>query len=199
MCERGLARSMASDCRVTTPFTDMLAEYRACPRGLVAGEAYGASLLEDPGRLASLFLLSVAQFSRYSNVDEPFHEGPFAPQFTPEHCTEPIRRTVHVACRLAGADRRTIECAEGASLEVLYVDRELDVMRTSKTQMLDDGTPSKRALVLDLLLARPDGTPVLTELKIKKDTHPVCALLQVLAAAAHLVTPAQRKRLETCY
>jgi hypothetical protein len=198
MCERGLARSMASDSRVTTPFTEMLAEYRACPRGLVAGEAYGASLLEDP-RLASLFLLSVAQFSRYSNVDEPFHEGPLAPPFTPEHCTEPIRRTVHVACRLAGADRRTIECVGGESLELLYVDRELDVMRTSTTQLLDDRSQSKRALVLDLLLARSDGTPLLTELKIKKDTHPVCALLQVLAAAAHLVTPAQRKRLETCY
>ncbi len=72
-------------------------------------------------------------------------------------------------------------------------------MRTSTTQLLDDGMPSKRALVLDLLLAQSDGTPLLTELKIKKDTHPVCALVQALAAAAHPVTPAQRNRLENCY
>src|SRR3954471_7549414 len=69
----------------------------------------------------------------------------------------------------------------------------------STTQVLDDGTSSKRALVLDLLLARADGTPILTEVKIAKDTHPHYALIQLLAAAAHLVTPAQRFRLSRCY
>jgi hypothetical protein len=53
--------------------------------------------------------------------------------------------------------------------------------------------------VLDLLLARSDGTPILTEVKIERDTHPHYAFIQVLAAAAHLVTPAQRFRLGRCY
>jgi hypothetical protein len=181
---------------VTTPYTEMLAVFRACPRGLTEGEAYGETLLAAPERLASLFFLSVAQFSRYSNIDEPFHEGNVAPPFTPDHGVT-ITRTVDVAKRLADGGGCVVE-GEGG-FEFVYVDRELDVMRTSTTQLLDDGTSSKRALVLDLLLARSDGTPILTELKIAKDAHPHYALVQVLAAAAHLVTPAQRARLEKTY
>jgi hypothetical protein len=179
---------------VATPFTEMLAVYRACPRGLTEGEAYGKSLLAAPEHLASLFSLSVAQFSRYSNIDEPFHEGTVAPPFAPGHGVT-VTHIVDVAKRLADADHCVVE----GDFDFAYVDRELDVMRTSTTQVLDDGTSSKRALVLDLLLARSDGTPILTEVKIAEDTHPIYALVQVLAAAAHLVTPAQRVRLARTY
>jgi hypothetical protein len=181
---------------MTTPYTEMLALYRACPRGLTEGEAYGRELLRAPDRVAALFGLSVAQFSRYSNIDESFHDGSGAPGFSGSH-GKAITRTVDVAKRLADAERCSVEGGEDFGFR--YVDRELDVMRTSTTQLLDDGTNSKRALVLDLLLARTDGTPILTEVKIGKDTHPHYALIQVLAAAAHLVTPAQRARLARCY
>lgn len=181
---------------MTTPYTEMLALYRACPRGLTEGEAYGRELLRAPERVATLFGLSVAQFSRYSNIEESFHDGTAAPRFTGNH-GKTITRTVDVAKRLADAERCSVEDDE--DFELRYVDRELDVMRTSTTQLLDDGTNSKRALVLDILLARTDGTPILTEVKIRKDTHPHYALIQVLAAAAHLVTPAQRVRLARCY
>lgn len=174
----------------------MLAVYRACPRGLTEGEAYGKSLLAAPAHLASLFSLSAAQFSRYSNIDESFHDGTVAPPFGPDHGLA-VTHTIDVAKRVADADHCVVEGDGG--FEFAYVDRELDVMRTSTTQLLDDGTSSKRALVLDLLLARSDGTPILTEVKIAKDTHPHYALVQVLAAAAHLVTPAQRVRLERIY
>ena len=181
---------------MTTPYTEMLALYRACPRGLTKGEAFGRELLAAPERVASLFALSVAQFSRYSNIGESFHEDAVAPPFSSGH-GEKTTRTVDVAKRLADADRCSV--AGDDAFEFRYVDRELDVMRTSTTQLLDDGTNSKRALVLDLLLAQADGTPILTELKIAKDAHPNYALIQVLAAAAHLVTPAQRFRLMRCY
>ena len=180
----------------TTPYTEMLAIYRACPRGLTAGEKYGKRLLAAPEELASVFLLSVAQFSRYSNISEAFHDGPVAPAFDAQHGRE-IKYTVDVAKRLADASSRTVSGPDGFEFE--YIDRELDVMRTSSSQPLDDGSPSKRALLLDLLLRRADGTPILAELKIGKDTHPVYALVQVLAAAAHLVTPMQRIRLAKCY
>jgi hypothetical protein len=181
---------------VTTPYTEILAAYKACPRGLTEGEAYGKRLLEAPEQLATRFSLSVAQFSRYSNIDESFHEGPGAPSFTTQH-GQTVTHTVDVAKRLAGADRRTL--AGDGGFDFAYVDRELDVMRTSSTQFFEDGTSSKRALVLDLLLADKERVPILTEVKIGKDTHPIYALVQVLAAAAHLVTPAQRFRLERCY
>jgi hypothetical protein len=180
----------------TTPYTEMLAIYRACPRGLREGEKYGKHLLAAPEAVASLFVLSVAQFSGYSNIDEAFHYGSAAPPFGMQHGQE-IKYTVDVAKRLADASSRTVSGPAG--FEFHYVDRELDVMRTSASQPLDDGSPSKRALVLDLLLCRENGTPILAELKIGKDTHPVYALVQVLAAAAHLVTPMQRVRLAKCY
>lgn len=180
----------------TTPFTELLAVYRACPRGLTEGAKYGKRLLAAPEELASLFSLSVAQFSRYANIDETFHDGPLAPAFGPKH-GQAVTHTVDVAKRLADAAGRTVEGAGG--FDFAYVDRELDVMRTDTTQLLDDGSISKRALVLDLLLSHEDGTPILTEVKIGQDTHPIYALVQVLAAAAHLVTPAQRTRLAKCY
>jgi hypothetical protein len=191
---------MGYDCRKTTPFTEMLAECRACPRGLTAGEAYGERLLENPARLATLFLLSVAQFSSYSNVGESFHEASFAPHFNVDH-GKSIRAAVDLAARCAYADRVTVMCGEtGETFDLSYVDRELDVMRTSKTQLFDVGGQSKKALMLDLLFARTNETgAMLVEGKIRRDTHPVLALVQVLAAAAHLVTPAQRRRLENVY
>jgi hypothetical protein len=81
-----------------------------------------------------------------------------------------------------------------------YVDRELDCMRTAPGRPLEDGTDSKRAIVLDLLLEDvTDGTPILAELKIRKDKDALYGLIQVLAAAAHLVTAAQRTRLRNVY
>lgn len=180
----------------TTPYTEMLAVYKACPRGLTAAEPYVERFLASPDELASLFALSVAQFSRYSNIDEPFHEAPLAPKFGDAHGVT-VERTVDIAKRLADAGVCVVNDPGG--FEFTYVDRELDVMRTSTMQLLDNGAESKRALLLDLLLRRADGTPVLTELKIERDTHAVYALVQVLAAAAHLVTPAQRTRLAKIY
>jgi hypothetical protein len=57
---------------------------------------------------------------------------------------------------------------------------------------LEDGTPSKRAIVLDLLLEnRMDSTPIVAELKIRKDEDALYGLIQCLCAATHLVTVSQ--------
>jgi hypothetical protein len=65
---------------------------------------------------------------------------------------------------------------------------------------LEDGTQSKRALVLDLLLENKiDAIPILAELKIRKDEDALYGLIQGLSAAAHLVTASQRTRLRNVY
>jgi nucleotide-binding universal stress UspA family protein len=109
-----------------------------------------------------------------------------APPFASHH-GETLERTVDVARRLSDGRFRS---APGFNVPGFrYIDRELDVMRTSAGQMLDDGSPAKRALVLDLLLASADdGRPIVTEVKIRTDGHAISALIQALAAAAHLVT-----------
>jgi hypothetical protein len=106
----------------------MLALYRACPIGLIEGEAYGTELLAAPERLASLFMLSVAQFSRYVNVAEEFHEGLKAPAFELHHGVT-LERGVDVAKRLSDG---CFESAHGADVPGFrYLDRELDVSRPS--------------------------------------------------------------------
>jgi len=109
-----------------------------------------------------------------------------------------VEYTVNFASWLS--TRQTWQVAEGDGLTFRYVDRELDCMRTSPGVPLEDGTKSKKALVLDLLLADAhDGTPIAAELKIRDDEDPFYGLVQALAAAAHLVTAAQRTRLRNVY
>lgn len=181
-----------------TPLTEMLGLYRGLAArgqsGLTAHLALAEDWCENPRKLSVPFLLSVAQFSRYSNERQPFHEGPLAPE-RPE--TDAIR-TADFADWLKKSE--TWPVAEAPELAFRYVDRELDCMRTSPGVDLEDGTPSKMALKLDLLLANAgDHTPIVAELKIHDDQDPLYGLVQALAATAVLVTAAQRTRLRNVY
>lgn len=180
--------------------------------GLTAHLALAEDWCENPRKLAEPFLLSVAQFSRYSNDREFFHEGGLAPGApwaepgipAPGACAPVsprsllIERTVHFASWLNTAETWAIDGAPDLSFR--YVDRELDCMRTGHSVDLEDGTPSKKALLVDLLLANAvDGTPIIGELKIRADQNPLYGLVQALAATAVLATPAQRTRLRNVY
>ena len=199
-----------------TPLTEMLALYRGLHEtgkaGLQARGRLGEQLRARPDDLAARFALSVAQFSRYYNPRQFFHagelaDGEFAREGVPlPHACAPVaqppprdvQRTVHFAQWAKAAGVAAV--ASDPPLEFRYVDRELDCMRSAPGQPLEDGTPSKEALRLDLLLedAR-DGTPILAELKIRRDEDALYGLIQVLAAGAHLVTAAQRVRLRNVY
>ena len=154
-----------------TPLTEMLGLYRGLAvrgqSGLTAHEALAKDWCENPRKLAVPFLLSVAQFSRYSNDQQSFHEGPLAP----DHPETDSTRTADFAGWLKTSETWPVD--EAPELAFRYLDRELDCMRTSPGVNLEDGTPSKMALKLDLLLANAgDGTPIVAELKLRKDEDP---------------------------
>ena len=111
---------------------------------------------------------------------------------------ERILRTIDFAewiCNLGAC-----QVNDRPDLNFNYIDREIDCLRTSPGQLLENGTWSKRAVVLDLLLKNnADGTPILAELKIRDDEDAFYGLIQCLCAAAHLVTASQRKRLRNVY
>lgn len=181
-----------------TPLTEMLGLYRGLAArgesGLTAHLALAKDWCENPRKLAVPFLLSVAQFSRYSNDQQSFHDGPLAP----DHPETDATRTADFADWLRKSETWPVDKAP--ELAFRYVDRELDCMRTSPGVSLEDGTSSKMALKLDLLLANADdGTPIVAELKIRKDKNPFYGLVQALAATAVLVTAAQRTRLRNIY
>lgn len=142
--------------------------------------AYAEEQLEKPERLARLFLESVRQFEEYENEAQAFNATP------PPVNAELRKATAVFAWELSRSRARALR----------YVSRELDCLRRSPGVPLSDGTPSKRAVVLDLLLVDPpDPTPILAEVKLRTDTNPLYGLVQVWTAAAHLSTPSQRRRI----
>jgi hypothetical protein len=201
----------------TTPLTELLGYYRWLNErgngGLRAHLTLAQQLARDPANLAEKFTRSLAQFERYSNPTQFFHEGelfpgeiaaagkpiaracalvPPAPPPARISHTVDFARWVHATgtCGVAGVPELTFG----------YIDRELDCLRTSPGQSLEDGKPSKRAIVLDLLLEnRMDSTPIVAELKIRNDQDALYGFIQCLCAAAHLVTPSQRERLRNVY
>ena len=202
-----------------TPLTEMLGVYRRLKEpgdsGKVAAVNFAKQLITSPDDLVAPFTRSVAQFSRYHNPRQFFHKGELtadepvaapgspiaracAPVDPPPPLPPKIRRTPDFARWAKASGNATV--SGDPQLSFRYLDRELDCMRTEPGQPLEDGTPSKKALLLDLLYEDlDDGTPILAELKIRKDENPLYGLIQVLAAAAHLVTAAQRARLRNVY
>jgi hypothetical protein len=181
-------------------------------RGLVAHLSLAQRLAREPAELVAMFTRSLAQFARYSNPTQFFHEGELfgeliaaagepiagACALVPSPPPARISHTVHFAQWL----RATGDCRVAGMPELAfgYIDRELDCLRTRPGQPLEDGTPSKRAIVLDLLLEnRMDSTPIVAELKIRKDEDALYGLIQCLCAATHLVTVSQLARLRNVY
>jgi hypothetical protein len=198
-----------------TPRTEMLGLYRSLHepqcRGLQAHLALAQHFRARPDELAARFAVSVGQFSRYSNPRQFFHRGALSPKQEPTAPRTPAPGACAPLPARAHAIERTVQFAACASRagelrlgdtgpQLRYVDRELDCLRTEPGVRLDDGSLSKRAIVLDLLLEDLEtATPVFAELKIGGDEDAFYGLIQALAAAVHLVTPAQRLRLRNVY
>ena len=146
-----------------------------------------------------MFTRSLAQFARYSNPTQFFHEGElFAGEIA--DAGKPIARacasvpyppparishTVHFAQWVV--ETRDCSVAGVPELAFGYIDRELDCLRTKlQDSHWKMGRPSKRAIVLDLLLENStDSTPIMAELKIRNDEDALYGLIQCLSFLPH--------------
>lgn len=180
------------------PMTPLLEYFRSTfptPRG----KNWGADRLRaakaaiaEPARLAQLFDESVKKVEREYLNYQPFY--PCSHTFGLRGKTEiahgdELRFTVDVAARLS---RRKISKVKGDSqLDFRYLDREIPLARARPKPKQDPGS----LLKVDLFLAAVDRTPILGEIKIKKDECAFYALIQLLTQAAYAVAPSQRERL----
>ena len=163
---------MSSACN-TTPLTEMLGLYRRLSaigsRNLTAHLRLANTFARRPDEISSRFALSVAQFARYRNVDQDFHHGGRHAAVPPPPTS--IRRTVDFAAHLAAAGCCAV--TQKPELAFSYVDREPDCMRTKPGQLLEDGMPSKKAIVADLFLRNcEDARPIVAELKSSRTRTP---------------------------
>jgi hypothetical protein len=148
--------------------------------------------------VARAFATSIEQMASYDNRDEAFRDPNSTARTEAE--TDDARNTISVALRLKTQKRLKPSTGDGPTY--CYAEREIVVQRTTgrarfndPRQELADG-PANSAMKVDLLLEADDGAPTVGEIKIRTDKDPICALIQVLAAAALLSTEAQRERLE---
>jgi len=183
----------------TVPLTPMLQLYRefVAHPGLRWAEQWLLTPEADPAALAHTFERSLRELAGYENECQAFHDHAPAAGFSPPlpgYPAGPFARGARFAAALIAGT-----AIDGLPTSAAYVDRELDCLRTNPGSTFPDGSSTKRALIPDLLLRHPDGFPILAELKIKNDKNPTYAFVQVVAAAAHLVTRSQRKRLARVY
>lgn len=185
------------------PRTDIELLYRdVCKRP--GGPQARLNWAAQPGveeMIASAFGTSVEQLEHYDNRDEPFRDPETKARTEGEQ--DDARSTISVALRLKAQGR--LEATGGepeAGPTYRYVEREIVAQRTTggvrfndPLQELADGGPASSAMKVDLLLEADDGAPAVGEIKIRNDKDPICALVQVLAAAALLSPEAQRERL----
>lgn len=161
--------------------------------------------------IASAFQTSIEQLEPYDNRDEPFRDPQTKARTEAENDDAPS--TISVALRLKAQGRLEPSGGDGGAGDgqghgggdgptFRYVEREIVAQRTTggvrfndPLQELADGGPASSAMKVDLLLEADDGAPAVGEIKIRADKDPICALVQVLAAAALLSPEAQRERL----
>lgn len=192
--------------RPVVPYTPILAlhhDVRGWSRARRLAKA--KEWADDPRGLIDCYVRSVEEFSAYDNRAEHFlsltRGGESRRVPLPEPPPQVIRTTddlVSWIAREGGFDL-------GDHLAVDYVEREVSVIRTTNRARWDDPAAhgsAGRALLPDLLLAtRPDRAPAIGEIKITKagtsqtDKDPFAAVVQALAAVAHLATEAQYDRL----
>lgn len=205
------------------PKTPIMLRYRALRKMSQAERlAEAKRLVAQPEDLAAEFAASVAHFTSYSNLTDPFYpdpfyQNPFYPdpfypeRRTPEYAAE-VKSTNDVVLPLEAQKRlvpidaptrllahdagTTVAAVPASSLAADYVDRELLVHRTTSPAEWEDGTRNVGGLRLDVLLAdAADRTPIVAELKLPGDMDPFFALIQALACAAHLATTNQYERM----
>lgn len=165
-------------------------------------------LISRPEELADEFAASVSHFSSYANVEDHF----YPPTRRQYECSGEFKRTNDVVRLLddqnqlkpSDAPDRLMDHDAGTNISAVptcqlgfdYVDRELLPQRTTSPAQWEDGSRNVGGVRLDLLLADSmDGTPIVGELKLPRDTDPFFALVQALTCAAHLATSNQYDRM----
>jgi len=166
------------------------------------GEAVKLTGKVDTRRVASAFSATVEQTKKLRG------DGPFHPSRTRKSI-----RAIHEGPRRDPRERyprghelaadmwrqRHWDVADRPDLSFYYLDREIIPARTEKA---GKGVIESKVISADLLLvnASPDDwTPIVGEIKVRKDENPMLALVQVLTAAAQLSTKRQRKRVRDNY
>jgi hypothetical protein len=210
--------------KIVIPFTPMMAlHYRMARRPLptVAAQcATAEAWAADPSELIDAYIESVRLFQTYANPKEHFLN--LRPDGTPHRDPLPKPPSLPVANTDALVSWIDEHSGFGISehpelqLGVDYVEREVSVIKT-RNAMWDDPEAqgsAGRALQPDLLLRTRDGTPAIGEIKVTRpgratksgalgqpnpDKDPLAALVQALAAVAHLATPPQYARLRTFF
>lgn len=176
------------------PRTSIQRYYKdVCEMSYAQRLARADELITDPTPLVTQFAAGITAFRGYDNP-EGFYSNPHrAPQ--PPTLVGQITKTHHVAWYLR--QQRFLEVHNAPELNAEYLDYEIAPARTTNHAYFDDDGGSWRTgLFIDLLLASCDArTPIIGELKIRKDKDPFTALIQTLACAVHLATAHQYRRL----
>jgi hypothetical protein len=156
------------------------------------------ALIKDPSTLLEQFDESVRLFeARYKNY-QPFHPKRHSFQ---RHHGESLSGGVDLAARLRSRDdpywrKRVWGVSDDNELDFVYLDREIELGRTSSKQTPDPDTPLGETLIVDLFLANAyDRMPILGEVKVRTDQCSFYALIQSLCSAAYAATASQRERL----
>jgi len=98
-------------------------------------------------------------------------------------------------------ERVEVHLKDAPALEYRVIDYEISPLRTAGGHYFEDGRSgrSSGAGGADLLLAAPDGVPVVGEVKAPDDTSLFLALIQSLTYAAELLAEHQLARLQKAY
>jgi hypothetical protein len=166
----------------------MVSLYESMDRADEARLARANELADDPGFVADAFVRTRQALAPYANT-EPFYDRRPSHSFAAE-----LAATKDVALRLGPAGTwHTVDRAEAVGLragelDFLYLDRELVMLRTTASHRQAGFTPPKREMRMDLLLCARDGTPIVGEIKVKRDRDLSYALVQALTCVSLLAS-----------
>jgi hypothetical protein len=150
------------------------------------------NLIRNPDCLISLYADACNDFSRYSNVEEPF-----VPE---EDKRKPLKRTKRVVKTenlLALFEiQRGLKVVRNSALDFKYIEREINPLRTTKT-IFETGVSGRRSGIggLDFIGINNEHNPVLGEVKIRTDENVFFAFIQLLTYCSELFTNNQIKRI----
>jgi len=195
-----MGQTMAADQSAFTPIpdSDIRSLYnflRDYPRKSLHLEMANA-MQKKPEPLAEMLLRSFQQCIPFNNWQQPFHNGrgKGEMQFTEQRLkSEKLANRVLVS--LAHPDSE-------ASFPFSYVDYEIRPFRVDfrvgKKRPPNSVTPREGQIDI-LMVDKNNGSPIIGEIKAKKDATLLLALIQSLASAVEFATPNQRARLAHVY
>jgi hypothetical protein len=189
------------------PYTPILRRYHeVCSLDDQSRYRLACELTEKPELLAADFRNSIDALDAGYNSSASFRPRPKWPRH-PEPLG--IANGPDLAWYMHRQQTLHVNADAKPSLDVNWVDYELSVLSTRGRAVFSEPTfgsagaepaPAGNPLKADLLLVNADPadrTPVLGEVKVKRDKEPFSALVQLLAYIAHVSTRSQYARLRS--